>query len=76
MQNEEVQAKARKTTFDRYGVENVLSDPQVRLRAAETMLERYGVDHYNQLPEMQEYMKENCKDWLRDSWEAGGPNKG
>lgn len=76
LQNEEIKAKMQKTVLERYGVTNVVMIPEVRAKMAKTMYENYGVEHYNQLPDMKDYLRENCPQWLKESWEAGGPNKG
>jgi len=76
LQNEEIKAKMQKTVQERYGVANVAMLPEVRAKMARTMYENYGVEHYNQLPEMKDYLRENCREWLKESWESGGPNKG
>ena len=76
LQNEEVKAKMQQTVQDRYGVTNVAKLPEVRTKMAKTMFEKYGVEHYNQLPEMKDYLREHCPEWLKESWESGGPNKG
>lgn len=69
LQNPEILAKAKKTNMERYGVDNVCQVPEVRIKMAKTTLERYGVEHYNQLPEMKDYLRENCKEWLKESYE-------
>jgi hypothetical protein len=76
LQDPEILAKMQQTNLDRHGVANVASLPEVQVKMAKTTLERYGVEHYNQLPEMKEYLRENCPQWLKESWDAGGPNKG
>lgn len=76
LQNAEIKAKMQKTNMERYGVANVASSPAVRVKMAQTTLDRYGVEHYNQLPEMKEYLRANCPQWLKESWESGGPNMG
>ena len=68
LQNPDILEKTKKTNLEKYGVEWSLSSPEVRLKGVQTMLEKYGVTHYNQLPEMKEYLRENCKEWLADSY--------
>ncbi len=68
MQAEEVKKKTRKTNLESYGVENAAQSPEVRVKMAQTTLQRYGVEHYNQLPKMKDYMRENCREWLAESW--------
>jgi TnsA-like endonuclease N terminal len=76
LQNKEIVKKMKQTNLERYGVENVAAVPEVRQKMAKTTLERYGVEHYNELPEMREYLRQHCREWLKESWESGGPNKG
>lgn len=76
LQNPEILKKMQATNLERHGVENVASLPEVRVKMAQTTLEKYGVEFYNQLPEMKDYLRQNCPEWLKESWEAGGPNKG
>lgn len=75
-QSEEIMAKMKASNKEKYGVENVAQLPEVQIKMAKTTLERYGVEHYNQLPEMKDYLRDNCKEWLKESYENGGPNKG
>lgn len=76
LQNDKIKAKMQKTVLEKYGVTNVALLPEVRAKMAKTMYERYGVEHYNELPEMKDYLREHCAEWLKESWEAGGPMKG
>lgn len=76
LQNEEIKAKMQQTVLDRYGVTNIAMLPEVQVKMSKTMLENYGVEHYNKLPEMKQYLREHCVEWLKESWESGGPNKG
>lgn len=76
LQNEQIKAKMQKTVQDRYGVTNVVMLPEVRAKMAKTMYDKYGVKYYNQLPEMKDYLTKNCPQWLKESWEKGGPMKG
>jgi hypothetical protein len=68
LQSEEIKEKMRQTCQERYGVDNVGKVPEIRVKMAETTLEKYGVPHYNQLPDMKQYLRENCRDWLKESW--------
>ena len=76
LQNAEVLKKQQQTIRDRYGVDNIAQLPETQDKMAKTMFERYGVEHYNELPEMKQYLREHCTEWLKKSYEAGGPNKG
>jgi len=76
LQNAEVLKRQQQTIKERYGVDNIAQLPETRAKMAKTMFERYGVEHYNELPEMKDYLRENCTEWLKESYEAGGPNKG
>lgn len=76
LQDPTILAKMQATNLERYGVTNVASLPEVRKKMAKTTLERHGVEHYNQLPEMREYLREHCAQWLKESWDSGGPMKG
>jgi len=58
----------QETNVKKYGVKNVASLPEVRDKMKKTMSERYGVNHYNQLPEMKKYLRENCREWLSESY--------
>lgn len=69
LQNKEVAAKMKQTNLERYGVENVAQVPEIRLKMAQTTFEKYGVEHYNQLPEMRSYLQDNCREWLKESYE-------
>lgn len=69
LQNEEIKDKTKQTCQERYGVDNPLSLTEVSVKGYKTSLEKYGVEHYNQLPEMKEYLRENCREWLSESWE-------
>lgn len=75
-QSDEIMAKMKASNLEKYGVENVAQLPEVQIKMAKTTLERYGVEHYNQLPEMKDYLRDNCREWLKESYENGGPNKG
>jgi hypothetical protein len=76
MQSTKVQQKKIKTCLDRYGIDNPAKLLEFQIKRAKTTLERYGVEHYNQLPEMKDYLKKNCTAWLAESYAAGGPLKG
>lgn len=69
LQNEQVKEKTRQTCQERYGVDNPLSLNEIRVKGYKTSLERYGVEHYNQLPEMKDYLRQNCPQWLKESYE-------
>jgi hypothetical protein len=75
-QSKEIMDKMKAANLEKYGVENVAELPEVQIKMAQTTLERYGVEHYNELPEMRDYLRENCREWLKESWESGGPMKG
>ena len=68
-QSPEIIEKMKKNNFKKYGVENVAQLPEIQIKMAKATLEKYGVEHYNQLPEMKNYLRENCKIWLKESWE-------
>lgn len=76
LQNKEILAQMQEGLLERYGVTNVAQLPEVQEKISQTMMERYGVERYNELPEMKEYLRINCPQWLKESWEAGGPMKG
>lgn len=76
LQNEDIKCKMQQTVKDRYGVKNVAMIPEVQEKISATMYEKYGVEHYNQLPEMRDYLRDNCREWLKESWKTGGPNIG
>lgn len=76
LQAQECRDKVKETCQERYGVDNPCQLPEVRIAMAKATLEKYGVEYYNQLPEMKDYLREHCKEWLAESWLAGGPNKG
>jgi hypothetical protein len=76
LKSPEIVAKMQATNLERYGVSNVVQLPEVREKMRIAIQEKYGVDHYNQLPEMKEYLREHCAQWLKESWESGGPMKG
>lgn len=67
-QSQEIMGKMKAANLEKYGVENVAQLPEVQIKMAKTILDRYGVEHYNQLPEMKDYLRENCRDWLKESW--------
>lgn len=69
LQNEQIKEKTKQTCQERYGVDNPLSSQEIRVKGYKTSLERYGVEHYNQLPEMKDYLRENCPQWLKESYE-------
>lgn len=75
-QSPKIMAKMKANNLAKHGVENVAQLPEVQIKMAKTTLERYGVEHYNELPKMKEYLRQNCPDWLKESWERGRPNKG
>lgn len=68
-QSPEIMAKMKANNVKKYGVENVAQLPEVQIKMAQATLEKYGVEHYNQLPEMKDYLRENCREWLKESWE-------
>jgi hypothetical protein len=68
LQNEDILAKAQATNLERYGDVCSLNNPEVRAKALKSLFEHYGVEYYNQLPEMKDYLRENCREWLKDSW--------
>lgn len=68
LQNAEILEQTKKTNMEKYGVEWGLASPEIRLKGIETMLEKYGVTHYNQLSEMKEYLRQNCTQWLAESY--------
>lgn len=67
-QSPEIMAKMKASNLEKYGVENVAQLPEVQIKIAKATLEKYGVEHYNQLPEMKDYLRENCKEWLKESY--------
>jgi hypothetical protein len=67
-QSEDIMQKMKSNNMKKYGVENVASLPETQIKMAKTTLEKYGVEHYNQLPEMKDYLRENCKEWLKESY--------
>jgi hypothetical protein len=75
-QSEEILKRMQERNKEKYGVENVASLPEVQVKMAMTCLKKYGVEHYNQLPEMKDYLREHCREWLKESWESGGHMKG
>lgn len=75
-QSPEIMAKMKAKNKEKYGVENVAQLSETQAKMVQTNLERYGFEHYNQLPEMKSYLREHCKEWLAESYLAGGPNKG
>jgi hypothetical protein len=76
LKSEEIRQKVSQTNLEKYGNKCSLHGIEIKQKTIETMMEKYGVEHYNQLPEMKDYLRENCKEWLKESWESGGPNKG
>lgn len=68
LKNPDILAKMKNTLNEKYGVDNVGKIPEAQEKASETMLQRYGVKRYNQLPKMREYFRENCREWLSESW--------
>lgn len=76
MKVEEVKNRMRSTMFERHGVKNPMHSQEIKDKMVKTNFERYGVDYYNQLPEMREYLRLNCSEWLKESWKSGGPMKG
>lgn len=75
-QSPEIMDKMKAHNKEKFGVENVAQLKSTQEKMLHTRRERYGVDHYNQLPSMREYLRDNCKQWLADSYASGGPNKG
>lgn len=69
IQNPEILAKVQATNLERYGDVCSLNSPEVKAKAIKTMIENHGVEFYNQLPEMKDYLRENCREWLKESWE-------
>lgn len=67
-QSKEILEKMKSNNKEKYGVENLASLKEVQIKMAKTTFEKYGVEHYNQLPCMKEYLAENCKEWLKESW--------
>jgi hypothetical protein len=67
-QSPEIMAKMKANNLEKYGVENVAQLPETQIKMAKTTLEKYGVERYNQLPEMKDYLRENCKEWLKESY--------
>lgn len=68
LQNKEILEKTQQTNLERYGNICSLNNPGVRAKSLKTLFENYGVEYYNQLPEMKDYLRENCKEWLKESW--------
>ena len=68
LQNPEILAKTQDTNLERYGDVCSLNNPEVKAKALKSLFEHYGVEYYNQLPEMKEYLKDNCRNWLKESW--------
>jgi hypothetical protein len=68
LQNPEILAKAQATNLERYGNKCSLNNPEVKAKALKSLFENYGVEYYNQLPEMKDYLRENCREWLAESW--------
>ena len=68
LKSPEILAKMVTTLYERYGVDNVMKDNAVVQKVQDTTEERYGVRHYNELPEMKEYLREHCKEWLAESY--------
>ena len=50
--NPEIVEKRKKTTLERYGVENPMQSPEIRKKAEATNLERYGYKHTFSCPEI------------------------
>jgi hypothetical protein len=77
LQNPEILAKAQATNLERYGDVCSLNNPDVKAKALKSLFEHYGVEYYNQLPEMKDYLRENCTTWLAESyanpWAKGVP---
>lgn len=71
LQSEEVREKMRQTCQERYGVDNPAQLPEIQDKISSTMEEHFGVKHYNELPEMREYLRNHCREWLKESWESG-----
>jgi len=69
LRNEDIKKKMRDTCQERYGVDNPCQIPEVRVKMAQKTLEKFGVEYYNQLPDMKDYLRENCREWLKESWE-------
>lgn len=67
-QSPEIMEKMKENNLKKYGVENVAQLPEVQIKMAKTTFERYGVEHYNELLEMKDYLRENCREWLAESW--------
>jgi len=77
LQNENILAKTQTTNLERYGDVCSLNNPEVKAKALKSLFEHYGVEYYNQLPEMKDYLRENCTAWLAESyanpWAKGVP---
>jgi len=69
LQNPEILAKVQATNLERYGDICALNNPEIKAKALKSLFNHYGVEYYNQLPEMKEYLRENCRIWLKKSWE-------
>jgi hypothetical protein len=67
-QSPKIMEKMKENNLKKYGVENVAQLPEVQIKMAKTTFERYGVEHYNELSEMKDYLRENCREWLAESW--------
>lgn len=68
LQSPEILSKVQATNLERYGDICPLNNPEVRAKALKSLFEHYGVEYYNQLPEMKDYLRENCREWLKESW--------
>ena len=68
LQNKDILAKAQATNLERYGDICPLNNPEIKAKALKSLFENYGVEYYNQLPEMKDYLRENCREWLKESW--------
>jgi hypothetical protein len=77
LKSEEIKAKMMASIKALYGCGNVMGNPDVVKKMQDTTEERFGVRHYNELPEMKEYLREHCKEWLAESyanpWAKGMP---
>lgn len=58
---EEVQEKIRKTTLERYGVDNVFKSAEIKNRIKETLYNHYGVEHPAKSPEIQQKIQDTYK---------------
>ena len=55
----EIREKARKTNFERYGVEETFKRPEFRDLRKQSMLNKYGVEYYTQDPNWKETVEQS-----------------